>query len=132
MILMKFGGSTMANTMDIRRVAGIIRSRISDNPFIVLSAFKGVTDLLVSILKDPSSSDRIIDRITGKHTDFAAERVVVLPVRVWHGMCSRNREILACRPVFSAVVNQCERGEQQAERSGPAFGSCWRQTRRRL
>ncbi len=45
MIVMKFGGTSLGNTERIRHVAGLIERK--DNCFVVCSAMRGVTDILV-------------------------------------------------------------------------------------
>jgi len=46
LIVMKFGGTSVADAERIRAVAGIVRERMDRRPVIVLSALGGVTDLL--------------------------------------------------------------------------------------
>lgn len=47
MIVMKFGGTSVADADAIRRVAGIVKSRVAERPIVVASAFAGVTDALL-------------------------------------------------------------------------------------
>ncbi len=47
MVVMKFGGSSVANREQIEKVVEIVRSRLSRRPIIVSSAHKGITDALV-------------------------------------------------------------------------------------
>jgi len=46
LIVMKFGGTSVADAERIRAVAGIVRERMDRGPVVVLSALAGVTDLL--------------------------------------------------------------------------------------
>jgi len=46
LIVMKFGGTSVADAERIRAVAGIVRERVDRHPVVVLSALAGVTDLL--------------------------------------------------------------------------------------
>lgn len=48
MIIMKFGGSSVANREQIHKVLEIVRSRSDRRPVIVSSAHKGITDALVT------------------------------------------------------------------------------------
>ncbi|HLT38602.1 MAG TPA: aspartate kinase [Enhygromyxa sp.] len=48
MIIMKFGGSSVANREQIHKVFDIVRSRIDRGPLVVSSAHKGITDALVN------------------------------------------------------------------------------------
>ncbi len=52
MIVMKFGGSSVANAQKIREVADIVKARLDQNPVVVLSAVKGVTDNLIRSLAE--------------------------------------------------------------------------------
>jgi aspartate kinase len=49
MIIMKFGGSSVAGLEKIRQVAEIVRSRLPRKPVVVASAFRGVTDELFKL-----------------------------------------------------------------------------------
>ena len=46
MIVMKFGGSSVADAERIHAVAEIVRRRMERRPLVVVSALAGVTDLL--------------------------------------------------------------------------------------
>jgi aspartate kinase len=48
MIIMKFGGSSVANREQIHKVLDIVRSRLDRAPLVVSSAHKGITDALVN------------------------------------------------------------------------------------
>ena len=50
MIVMKFGGASLADGEHIKRVCDIIEAAIEEQPVVVVSAMKGVTDLLVNWL----------------------------------------------------------------------------------
>lgn len=60
MLVMKFGGTSLADAPRIRRVVQIIRSRAAEQPVVVVSAHAGVTDSLLRIadlaLTDPGRS----------------------------------------------------------------------------
>lgn len=49
MIVMKFGGTSVGSADAIERVAGIIKSRLQQNPVVVVSAVGGLTDKLVEL-----------------------------------------------------------------------------------
>jgi bifunctional aspartokinase / homoserine dehydrogenase 1 len=51
MIVMKFGGSSLANAEKIRNVYAIVTSETYHQPAVVLSAMKGVTDALLETAK---------------------------------------------------------------------------------
>jgi aspartate kinase len=48
MIVMKFGGSSVANRTQIEKVMEIVRGRLDRKPVVVCSAHKGITDALVN------------------------------------------------------------------------------------
>lgn len=60
MIVMKFGGSSVANRKQIEKVLGIVRGRLEARPLVVSSAHKGITDALVAAGKAAASGT--IDR----------------------------------------------------------------------
>ena len=48
MIIMKFGGSSVANRDQIRKVLEIVKTRIDRKPVLICSAHKGITDALLN------------------------------------------------------------------------------------
>ena len=54
MIVMKFGGTSLANAERINNVVNIIKSRLNRNPLVVVSAVGGVTDKLICAAKEAS------------------------------------------------------------------------------
>ena len=54
MIVMKFGGSSLASAIAIRRAAFLVRSEGPRNPVVVVSACGTTTDQLDAILEDAS------------------------------------------------------------------------------
>ena len=57
MIVMKFGGSSLASAAAIRRVASIVQSQLHLKPVVVVSAFGDTTDHLASILKHSAAGE---------------------------------------------------------------------------
>lgn len=55
MLVMKFGGSSVANATQIAKVLEIVKGRASRRPMVVASAHKGMTDLLIGAAKKASS-----------------------------------------------------------------------------
>jgi len=49
--VMKFGGSVLSTTGDLKRAAGIIKARKKEKKVVVVSALKGVTDSLIEASK---------------------------------------------------------------------------------
>jgi aspartate kinase len=57
LIVMKFGGSSIADAEKIRAVTEIVRGRLERRPVVVLSALGGVTDLLESAIAAARTGD---------------------------------------------------------------------------
>src|SRR3954463_9004489 len=66
MIVMKFGGSSVANRPQIEKVLAIVRSRAARAPLVVSSAHKGITDALVGAAREAArgvlAPERVVDR----------------------------------------------------------------------
>ncbi len=73
MIVMKFGGSSVANAERIRHVAGIIRTFADRRPIIVLSAMGDTTDDLLSAADAALNGTITIDAVEKLHKDTASE-----------------------------------------------------------
>ncbi len=72
MIVMKFGGSSVADATAVDRVAGIIEASLVRTPLIVVSALGGTTDALVAILEALEAGStieacRLAEDIAGHH-----------------------------------------------------------------
>jgi aspartate kinase len=57
MLVMKFGGTSVEDAPAIERVAGIVRSRMRRRPVVVVSAFHGVTDQLLTLGQTAACGD---------------------------------------------------------------------------
>jgi aspartate kinase len=55
---MKFGGTSVEDATAIDRIAGIVKGRISDRPFVVVSAMSKVTDTLLSMAAAAGKGER--------------------------------------------------------------------------
>src|SRR5580698_5239755 len=55
MIVMKFGGSSVANRAQIEKVLAIVAGRAGRAPLVVSSAHKGITDALVSAAREAAA-----------------------------------------------------------------------------
>ena len=73
MIVMKFGGSSVANAERIRRVAEIIRDYESERPVVVLSAMGDTTDFLLEAADRALGGKIEIDEIENLHRKTAEE-----------------------------------------------------------
>jgi aspartate kinase len=57
-IVMKFGGTSVENSTAIDRIAGIVKGRLPDRPFVVVSAMAKVTDQLLTMAAAAGNGDR--------------------------------------------------------------------------
>ena len=72
MIVSKFGGTSVADAESIRRLIEIVRSRISEQPVVVVSALAGITDELLDLAQqcgsgDPPAIERSVDALLQRH-----------------------------------------------------------------
>jgi aspartate kinase len=58
LIVMKFGGTSVADAERIRAAAEIVRGRLPRRPVVVVSALAGVTDLLVQAVVAAKAGER--------------------------------------------------------------------------
>src|SRR5436190_20759638 len=74
MIVMKFGGSSVANAEKIRHVFEIVKGRLPKKPLVICSAFRGVTDDLFK-LGDEAVRGTVpsIEPIRKRHQDCLKE-----------------------------------------------------------
>lgn len=74
MIVMKFGGSSVANAERIRTVCDIVRSRLDRRPVVVASAFRGVTDDLFKLAEEAlKGNDALLEKVKNRHLECATE-----------------------------------------------------------
>jgi aspartate kinase len=74
MIVMKFGGSSVAGAEKIGRVAGIVRGRLGRKPVLVVSAFRGTTDDLLALAREALDGNvSRLDAIAERHRETTAE-----------------------------------------------------------
>lgn len=83
MIVMKFGGSSVANLEQIEKVFAIVRDRLERRPVVVASAHKGITDGLIAAAhtaaagQDPGEA--IIDRQHGIAVELGCPDALLQP-----------------------------------------------------
>jgi len=78
MIVMKFGGTSVADAKAIGRVSGIIKSRLERRPVVVVSAVGHITDHLVTLsevaaMKNRGKVEASIAAILAKHKEIMEE-----------------------------------------------------------
>lgn len=79
MIVMKFGGSSVANADRIRHVAEIIQAYKKERPVVVLSAMGDTTDDLLEAAENAVNGKVDISRIQKLHFDTARELGIDVP-----------------------------------------------------
>jgi len=72
MLVMKFGGSSVANRAQIDKVLGIVRDRRARQPVVVSSAHKGVTDALVGAARAAAAGDYAPETVLDRQKAVAA------------------------------------------------------------
>lgn len=80
MIVMKFGGTSVADYTAISRTIEIIRNKLGEKPVVVVSALSKVTDLLYKIadsakLKDKSGAKELLAQLRERHASLAKELI---------------------------------------------------------
>lgn len=78
MIVMKFGGTSVANYDAITRMISIVRGRLSEKPVVVVSALSKVTDLLYKIADEAAARDMkdamdLLSQLRERHISLAKE-----------------------------------------------------------
>lgn len=81
MIVMKFGGSSVANAERIRHVAGIIKNFSDKRPVVVLSAMGDTTDHLLDAANAALDGEITLEKIETLHKQTAAE-LGVSPIEI--------------------------------------------------
>ena len=80
MIVLKFGGTSVANAQNIQKVIEIVNQKAKENKLaVVVSALSGVTDMLINTSKKAATKDETyktnIEEIKQKHFDAIADLV---------------------------------------------------------
>ncbi|MFP3947708.1 MAG: lysine-sensitive aspartokinase 3 [Longimicrobiales bacterium] len=80
MIVLKFGGTSVANGQAIRRAVDIVTDRSTRGPVVVASAMAGVTDALVKVAALAARGDRdealsLVHELDGRHRAVLADVV---------------------------------------------------------
>jgi aspartate kinase len=95
MIVMKFGGSSLAGAVHLRRVAGIVHSRMSERPVVVLSAMgKTTNELVAAAVRAQTSGEVDISKVRSLATDVLNELDVPVPEEV-EGLLQELEQIIS-------------------------------------
>ena len=73
MIVMKFGGSSVANRQQIEKVLSIVRTRTARSPLVVSSAHKGMTDALINGARDAARGIYAPEKVIQRQAEIARE-----------------------------------------------------------
>lgn len=73
MLVMKFGGSSVADKKQIEKVVAIVRGRAARRPVVVSSAHKGITDALVAAAKSAARGSFDPEPVLARQRAIAAE-----------------------------------------------------------
>jgi aspartate kinase len=79
MIVMKFGGTSVGDAANIRRVVELVRARLKDRPCVVVSAHSGVTDALLDQAHKAVSGKHDLAGLHARHAKIAEELGVEVP-----------------------------------------------------
>ncbi len=112
MIVMKFGGTSVANGEAIRRMISIVRGRLDQRPVIVVSALSKVTDLLYRISDRADASDlegavELIGQLRERHVRLAQDLLEDTALR--EKACNAVNKI--CDRLQNFVEAVCSLGE---------------------
>ena len=83
MIVMKFGGSSVANHEQIDKVFRIVRDRLEHGPVVVSSAHKGITDALINAAKTAAAGhnpgETVIERQQAIAASLGCDESLLMP-----------------------------------------------------
>ncbi|MGN1210616.1 MAG: aspartate kinase, partial [Candidatus Cryptobacteroides sp.] len=113
MIVMKFGGTSVANCEAITRTVSIVESKLSQKPIVVVSALSKVTDLLYRIADQASLCNHeevgnLLGQLRTRHISLAKELMADNRV-MCEEACTRVNAI--CDSLDSFVNAVCSLGE---------------------
>lgn len=113
MIVMKFGGTSVANYEAITRSVSIVESRLAEKPIVVVSALSKVTDLLYRIsdsatVGDRQSVEELLGELRGRHISLVNE-LLAENESLCGQACAKVDEI--CDGLDSFVGAVCALGE---------------------
>ncbi|MBQ8422536.1 MAG: lysine-sensitive aspartokinase 3 [Bacteroidales bacterium] len=113
MIIMKFGGTSVANFEAITRTIFIIGGKLDQKPVVVVSALSKVTDLLYRISDAAASMDvaatkEHLDTLRKRHVDLASELLEPSPM---HKDAAVKRVNEICDALEDLAMAVCAVGE---------------------
>ena len=113
MIVMKFGGTSVANYEAITRMISIVRGKLEERPVVVVSALSKVTDMLYRIsdraaARDREEADALLAELRERHLTLAGE-LLGTGGKLYEEACAKVNSI--CDALCSFVSAVCAVGE---------------------
>ena len=113
MIVMKFGGTSVANFEAITRTIFIVGSKLDQKPVVVVSALSKITDLLYKISDSAASQDQVqttelLAQLRERHVNLAKELLEQSPM-IMDQAVARVNEI--CDDLDKLAYAVCAVGE---------------------
>lgn len=113
MIVMKFGGTSVANYEAITRMISIVRGKLEERPVVVVSALSKVTDMLYRIsdraaARDREEADDLLAQLRERHLTLAGE-LLGTGGKLYEEACAKVNSI--CDALCSFVSAVCAVGE---------------------
>ena len=113
MIVMKFGGTSVANFEAITRAVFIVGGRLNQKPVVVVSALSKVTDLLyrmsdAAASRNGEEASKLMDELRSRHVNLASELLEQSPALKDEAVAEINR---ICDKLESLVNAVCAVGE---------------------
>lgn len=113
MIVMKFGGTSVANYEAITRMISIVRGKLEERPVVVVSALSKVTDMLYRIsdraaARDREEADALLAQLRERHLTLAGE-LLGTGGKLYEEACAKVNSI--CDALCSFVSAVCAVGE---------------------
>jgi len=71
-LVMKFGGAALADAAGVRRACALVAARAAERPLVVVSAHRGVTDLLEVAARDAARGQVQLDALRIRHRSILA------------------------------------------------------------
>lgn len=113
MIVMKFGGTSVANFEAITRTIDIIKGKLDQKPVVVVSALSKVTDMLYRISdraseRDESGASELLSELRTRHLDLTKQLLSAKP-DICEQACAKVGELCGALDGFVSAV--CSLGE---------------------
>lgn len=114
MIVLKFGGSSIATPERMRHIAQIIQSQNESKKLVVLSAIAGITNDLEKFhhfleKKDTNSAETQVDKIRVKHQDFIENLLTHSPA-IQKAMSVLNASVNTLELCINSTYHACFKG----------------------